>query len=197
MIRPDLSDSLVHLTRATDLEEGGSIFQKILRDRALLGSAINIRGGFKCVCFSEAPLSILAHALSFGDIQGIRYAPFGVMVRKRWLFEQGGRPAIYQPENEYELLHEYQRFRHVRYDPLKGQDYSWEREWRIPVERLILDPAEVTVVVPTRSWEEQLEELHMKSIRSRIHAFGEDATYAAKKMPWHFIVLEDLGMVAK
>ncbi len=33
---------------------------------------------------------------------------------------------MYQPEAEYEVLHESQRYRHVRYEP-PDTDYTWER----------------------------------------------------------------------
>ena len=57
-------------------------------------------------CFSEAPLSKLAQILANPSAHGMRYKPFGVMVSKSWLFERAGRPVIYQPESEFDLLHE-------------------------------------------------------------------------------------------
>lgn len=194
MIRGDLSNCLVHLTRGATEAVAAEAFLGIFRSKELRGSTRDIRGGYKCVCFSEAPISILAQALALPPEHGIRYAPFGVMVRKEWLFSQGGRPVIYQPEAEFAFLHEEMRFRHVRYDPTKGQDFSWEREWRIQTERLQLNSAEVTFVVPTRAWEERFLEEHAGQQRGQIMFFGEDAMFAIQKVPWHFIVLEDLGL---
>jgi hypothetical protein len=45
-----------------------------------------------------------------------RYSPFGIMVSKQWLFAQGGRPVIYQSAEEYQLLTENHRWRHVLYE---------------------------------------------------------------------------------
>lgn len=193
MIRGDLSECLVHLTRAVTHSDAADAFLHIIKSRQLIGSSRDIRGAYKCVCFSEAPISILVQALSLPPEEGMRYAPFGVMVRKQWLFAQGGRPVIYQPEEEFELLHEQQRFRHVRYDPNKEQDYTWEREWRVRTDILLLNPAEVTFVVPTRAWEERFLKEHAEG-QSTNSWFDEDWAMYIAPPPWHFIVLEDLGL---
>jgi hypothetical protein len=104
MIRGDLSNRLIHLTKGSDLQEAESNFKKIFDDGKLLGGTGHIRGNYTCVCFSEAPISVLSQVLSNPSAHGMRYAPFGVMVHKKWLFEQGGRPVIYQAEDEFELL---------------------------------------------------------------------------------------------
>ena len=85
----------------------------------------------------------------------MRYKPFGVMVSKSWLFERAGRPVIYQPESEFDLLHETQRFRHKEYDP-PSVDFTWEREWRIRTDALELDPGAVSLVVPNRGFLTQM-----------------------------------------
>jgi hypothetical protein len=194
MIRGDLSNCLVHLTRGVDHAAAADAFLRIFRSKQLLGSSRDIRGGYKCVCFSEAPISVLAQALSLPPSQGMRYAPFGVMVRKEWLFSKGGRPAIYQPEAEFELLHEDIRFRHVRYDPVKGHDYAWEREWRIQTDQLHLDPAQVTFVIPNRAWEERFLDEHAGSQLGLTMMFRTDMPLSIGRSPWHFIALEDLGL---
>lgn len=194
MIRGDLSNCLVHLTRGTTEATAAESFVSVITSKELRGSSRDIRGGYKCVCFSEAPISVLAHALALPAVHGLRYAPFGVMVRKEWLFAQGGRPVIYQPEDEFELLHEANRFRHVRYDPKNGPDYTWEREWRVQTPALSLDLAEVTFVVPTRAWEERFLEDHAGQQRNQAFFMGTNAAFAIERSAWHFIVLEDLGM---
>ncbi len=193
MIRGDLSESLVHLTRGVTHAAAGEAFLEIIRSRQLIGSSRDIRGAHKCVCFSEAPISILVQALSLPPEAGMRYAPFGAIVRKKWLFVQGGRPVIYQPEEEFDLLDERQQFRHVRYDPNKGPDYTWEREWRVRADILPLNPADVTFVVPTRAWEERFLKEHAgrESLKSW---FDSDLAMFISPSPWHFIVLEDLGL---
>jgi hypothetical protein len=193
MIRGDLSECLIHLTRGVTHDAAAEVFLQIIKSRQLLGSSRDIRGGYKCICFTEAPISILAQSLSLPPEEGMRYAPFGVMVKKQWLFAQGGRPVIYQPEEEFELLSEPQRFRHVRFDPNKGPDYTWEREWRVRADFLPLNPAEVTFVVPTRDWEERFLREHARRESMKSWFDSDMAMYIAPS-PWHFIVLEDLGL---
>ena len=128
--RGDLSDQLIHLTRGTP-ERVEANFLAILEEGVLKGSDTCIKGVYKCVCFSEAPISVIAHMIAREDA---RYAPFGVLLGKEWLFEQGGRPAIYQADDEFELLRSEQRYRHVRYEP-PHIDWTWEREWRCQATR--------------------------------------------------------------
>jgi hypothetical protein len=65
-----------------------------------------------------------------------------------------------QPEAEYNLLPPQVQYRHVRYDPIEGTDFTWEREWRVQCDALELDPARVTLVVPFRAMVESLKEEH-------------------------------------
>src|SRR5438445_703190 len=131
MIRGDLSNCLVHLTKGATSDEAANNFRSIIQSGRLRGGNGHIRGGYNCVCFSEAPISVLAQILARNSVDGMRYAPLGVMVKKTWLFLAGGRPVIYQPEAEFELLDEQQRYRHVRYEPDRDIDHTWEREWRV------------------------------------------------------------------
>jgi hypothetical protein len=105
---------------------------------------------------------------------GMRYKPFGVMVDKAWLFDRGGRPVIYRPDAEYSLLHETQRFRHVRYEP-GSVDFTWEREWRLRADELELDPSVTTLVVPHRAWEKWALDRHTAMLSRRamvLHVIG-------------------------
>ncbi len=193
MVRGDLSNSLVHLTRSTSIQNAADSFQSIFNSGILRGSNLGIRGGHSCVCFSETPLSTLTQALAVPlDEKGMRYEPFGVIVGKSWLFERGGRPVIYQPEEEYELLNEAQQYRHVRYEPNRGKskDFTWEREWRIKIEELQLDFDHVTFVVPTRKWEKRFQDKHTTKVA--MTSYVADIP-VVQTMPWHFVVLEDLG----
>lgn len=192
--RDDLSTKLIHLTKGS-WNDASDSFLKILAEKALLGGAGGIRDNLKCVCFSEAPIAKLSYILAHRSQIGFRYAPFGVMVDKIWLFKLGGRPVIYQPNSEYELLHQEQKFRHKEYDPILKVDFTWEREWRIQTERLVLEPEFTTVVVPNREWEERL----LNHSYSRIQRWSMLSTpgipFSIIKNEWHFIVLEDLGVV--
>ena len=191
MIRDDLSANLIHLTRGESDQVAADAFLSIFKSRRLLGSNRDIRGGYRCVCLSEAPLSKLASVLASTAQSSARYKPFGVMVAKKWLFEKGARPVIYQSASEYELLDERQRFRHVRYEPGRI-DYTWEREWRVRTDALELDPDLISFIVPTRAWEQWALTKHAESQRPmNIALMGLAPTVP---FPWHFAVLEDMGV---
>ena len=195
MIRDDLSDKLVHLTRGDTDQIAADAFQSILQEKRLRGGIGDIKGQYCCVCFSEAPVSKLGSILSTPAAHGVRYKSFGIMVSKRWLFEKGGRPVIYQPKNEFDLLPEVLRYRHVTFEPDKNIDFTWEREWRIRIEELELDPSHTTVVVPNRAWEDWFLDRHAAMLGRRALVLrGYTGPKSVSKQPWHFIVLEDLGV---
>lgn len=56
---------------------------------------------------------------------------------------------IYDHPKAFDSFSEDQKYRFVPYDPVKQIDFTWEREWRIKVDYLELDPKETLVVVPT------------------------------------------------
>ena len=193
MQRDDLSNKLIHFTKGTD-QEAADIFLKIINESRLLGGKGFIRGGYPCVCFTESPVSKLAYMLANRHLLNVNYAPFGVMVDKIWLWGKGGRPVIYQSENEYIMLHEEQKYRHKRYEPDKGIDFSWEREWRIKTEELILDHSDTTIIVPTRHWADWLHDKHTENIFHAVSVLDDCGYQYIEKFPWHIIALEDLGI---
>jgi len=190
LIRSDMSDWLVHCTTSFDK------LKAILSQQALLGNHETIKGSFNCVCFSEAPLvkikALTLFAQSYAESIGhkLRYAPFGVAVKKQWLFEQGGRPVIYQPESDYGLLHPSQQYRHVKYDPAAGFDFTWEREWRVQCDYLQLDPRNCTVFVESRT---NLDELIEEFYGDQCNAMGEGLAYGIATYPWGLISLEEIS----
>lgn len=191
-MRVDLSEQLVHLTRGT-LSEAEHAFRNILGQRRLLGSSKGVRGGHKVVCFSEAPIDVLAKVFSSTG-HDFRYRPFGVMVPKAWLFEQGGRPVIYQPESEFEALPPNLQYRHVRFDaPGSDKDFTFEREWRIQAEEVALDPQVCTLVVPSREWDYRLREEHDSRDVRTASALGMNPFTRISKYEWHVLALGDLG----
>ena len=152
--RADISDKVIHFTRGATYEDALGILLTIVGEGRLSGGTGMIRGGYRCVCFTEAPLPAIAG--SFVNAETFtRYSPFGVMFDKSWVYAQGGRPVIYQPDTDFNKLTEDMRWRHVRYDPAGTPpvDFTWEREWRIPCERLQFSPAEAVLVVPDEEWE--------------------------------------------
>jgi hypothetical protein len=156
--RDDISPVLVHLIRGDILEDAFAILTSIAREAQLRGGNGKVKGKYRCVCFSEAPLATLGQFLARPGVHGVKYKPFGVVVSKAWLFEQGGRPVIYQSDAEYQALPEGLRWRHVRYEPHSLEnvvDFTWEREWRIKVDYLRIDPSVAQLLVPDTAWAER------------------------------------------
>jgi hypothetical protein len=193
---PSLIQTL-DLTRGEHVQAAADRFVAILQEGKLRGGAGCIKGGFRCVCFSEAPVSKLSYILATPGAHPMRYKPFGIMVSKSWLFERGGRPVIYQPEVDFDLLHDDQKFRHVRYELNTSApvDFTWEREWRIRIDDLPIDQGQATAVVPSRAWEEWFQARHMGNVSNRaLLTSGLIGPSEVTRQPWHFIVLEDLGI---
>jgi hypothetical protein len=174
MSRYDLSPYLIHFTSGATHDEAFRTLQTIVAERRLIGSSTKIKGLHRCICFSEAPLSSLSRGL-VNDYYYSRYSPFGVLVSKRWLFEQGGRPVIYQTGGEYSLLPETLRWRHVRYELGRGLeeiDFTWEREWRLRTESLEIDSQVATLVVPDSLWARRLQMEHEDAQDYRVRQYA-------------------------
>jgi hypothetical protein len=168
--RTDISPYLVHFTSGDSYDEAFARLRKIIADRKLIGGSRFIKGNYRCVCFSEAPLASLKGGLVNLNYYS-RYLPFGIMVSKQWLFPQGGRPVIYQSADEYQPLPESHRWRHVLYDPTastEAVDFTWEREWRIRCDTLIFDQRCAQVIVPDQSWADRLVSEHDREEDYRI-----------------------------
>jgi hypothetical protein len=192
-MRADLTSQLVHFTKGT-LAEAEHGFRGILGERKLVGSNRGVRGGHHVVCFSEAPIEILARLFS-GDGRQWRYRPFGVLVRKSVIFDLGGRPAIYQPESEFTCLPSDLQYRHVRFDgPGTQADYTFEREWRLAADSLPLTPDMCTLVVPSREWETRLRAEHQEKAHRLNSALRLRYPLPLSTFDWHCLPLEDLGV---
>jgi len=191
VIRDDLSERLIHLTRDFDGKSGKQRFIEILNSRTINGTNNDIRGGHNCICFSEAPISSIGQLLA-RKAQEIRYSPFGFMFSKDYLFDKGARPVIYQTEEEYKLLPKEMQYKHVKFN-LNGAnktDWTWEREWRLQTDKFELEVPWTTVIVPTRSEMVDIIITHQAKLRQlSISAYGA----GFMQIDWHFIILEDLG----
>lgn len=171
LVRRDLTDLLVHFTRGIeprlvevqipgceDRVVSGSareVLRKILRDGKLIGTTAWAKHE-PVICFSEAPIQEFRSicdlaSIATSDEQKPRYEPFGVAVSKKWLFQKGGRPVIYDNDKAFSAYSPEQQYRLVPFDPTNECDYTWEREWRIKGEELYLDPLQTLVIVPTAS----------------------------------------------
>lgn len=162
MSRPDISQDLIHFTTGETEELAFKRLQKIIREKKLIGSNKMIKGGYRCVCFSEAPVASLPGGLVNEDYYS-KYSPFGIMVSKKWLFTKGGRPVIYQPFSEYDPLQESHRWRHMTLelrDTHSKSDFTWEREWRINCDELPFDQSSAKIVVRDSNWAARLLQEH-------------------------------------
>ncbi len=197
MIRDDLSNKLIHLVRGETAAIAFGKFSSILEEGKLRGGTGYIRGSYRCVCFTETPLAKLGYVLADPDLSHFCYRPFGVMVDKKSVFEQGGRPVIYQPESEYDKLHEDHKYRHVRFEPTNQAysiDHTWEREWRLKADEFVLPSESTTVIVPNRTWRDNLVMQHASRIEMYVEHYGRDARTVIEPYPWQLAVLEDLGI---
>lgn len=141
-IRTDLSDWLIHFTKGDDKEATKRI-KNILTENRLKGAR-----NPPVICFSEAPIQEFSKLFSlFKRYPDPRFAPYGIAVKKSWLFSKGGRPVIYQPESEKKLLPRELQYRHVAFDPI-SKDFTWQREWRIQTESLQLERENILFIFP-------------------------------------------------
>ena len=197
--RPDIAPDVVHFTKGESVAAAFLILKKILGERRLQGGLGFIRSPSRCVCFTEAPLTHLCEVFRWSSPDGLRYKPFGIVVSKRWLFERGGRPVIYQTEAEYDELPEGLGYRHVRYEPASDPviDFTWEREWRIRTESLELEPSVVRVVVPSSEFYDDLLRDHNDAQDSLVQQYAQAVGAQQAEMyrdpfPWTMINLEEL-----
>ncbi|MBE4463013.1 hypothetical protein [Vibrio parahaemolyticus] len=156
MIREDISYNLVHLCKgdgnneAKRRENAAKSFLDIVTSEKLVGGTGFIKGQYKCICMSETPPKTLANILSQKEGSEFKYQPYGIMFEKSYIYSLGGLPAIYSPEADFDKLHDDHKFRHVTFDLTTNpvSDFSWEREWRLKIDELTLDPNKVWLVVP-------------------------------------------------
>ena len=150
----DMSEYLVHLTRSSESSSGFENLFDIVKSGIINGSCGYIKGSHKCVCFTESTLSdIVSYIKTHNElverlpVPRPRYELYGIAINKKSLFSLGARPVIYQPDDEYHLLPADLQYRHVRFDPQNGIDFSWEREWRLQTEYLDLNNLEAVPII--------------------------------------------------
>lgn len=174
MARSDISHQLIHFTQGESLEDAFGNLCRIVEERTLRGSSKWIKGGHDCVCFTEAPLPMLESGLANPEAYS-RYSPFGILFEKSWIFEHGGRPVIYQPDDEFDALPPAHRWRHMRYEPtaIPPIDFTWEREWRLATPALKFDPANAGIVLPAGDWTQRLKDAHDEQQAWQVLAYSQ------------------------
>jgi len=139
-MRIDITNELCHWIKAKTDDEAIDILCNIMSQRKIVGSNGFVKGAYDCVCFTESPYSEFHK-------QKHRYKKYGVLVTKNWAFSKGGRPVIYQTEEEFHSLPEELRWRHVTFNP-PNIDFTWEREWRINSSEIEVTPEDFLFLVP-------------------------------------------------
>lgn len=115
-----------------DWASGERRLANILLARELWAQPTYYSRGYPVVCMTAANLTQIA-AL----IRGGMYEPWGLILSREWVYEQGGGPALYmRPEEKVALWNASDlpwqlRARVITLDPVTG-DWEHEREWRIP-----------------------------------------------------------------
>lgn len=187
--RPDISNNLVHFTKGVDFEDAFKNLWSIISSEIIFGSVNFIKGKHKCVCFSEVPIDLIPSGLVNND-NFSRYSTLGILVSKKWLFSKGGRPVIYQLEEQYYDLCDRNNWRHVTYNPLLEApiDFTWEREWRILVNDLEINSENCSIIVPDSDSADYLVSTYMQEQDCDIEQYemllGEIAELYRNPFPW-------------
>lgn len=197
MSRPDLSPHLVHFTKGVTYEEAFQTLRTMVAEQRLLGGINNIKGQHRCVCFTEAPLWSVEGGLANPSAYK-RYSPFGIMFDKLHVYALGGRPVIYQADEEYVSLPDSHKWRHVKYEPCAPDpiDWTWEREWRLKCDFLNFTPVEAVLVVPTREYAERLYAEHEAEQDMQVLQYSQImnelfANQYRENFPWRIAVLQE------
>ena len=193
MPRNDISDWLIHFTKGPDADAAFRTLRTIMLERRLVGGIGGIRGGFRCVCFTEAPLRSMAEG--FSNARGFApYSSFGVMLKKETIYALSGRPVVYGSSNEFDELGAHQ-WRHVRYEPSSDPpiDFTWQREWRLRVEALPLNPATARIIVPDRATAQVLIDEHADEQEVLVQLYSQVmdpmlAEQYREQWPWRVVI---------
>jgi hypothetical protein len=164
MERSDLSQYLIHLTRAKNDKslKALDVLFRILMDKKLIGSTTEtgfiVGDNNPAVCFQDAPLFSVGQNIWYENNkrknnprEKERYNAYGLIFTKKFIYKNGGRPVIYdKTEEAKEYIHKSQWWRIVNLDLSNSDniiDWTHEREWRVPRD-LNFDLNDVVVVLP-------------------------------------------------
>lgn len=140
--REDISNYLFHFTNGSNAFD---TLVKITKDKQL--KDIKDTG---VICFTEAPLTLLKNMFDiFDKYREPMYAPYGIAIKKQYLFHLGARPVIYGSIEENESLPELMKWRFEEFTP-DIRDFTWLREWRIRTQTLELTPENCFIITKTK-----------------------------------------------
>jgi hypothetical protein len=159
-VRKDLTQWLWHLVRRD--KQPKDTIRSIITEHLIRGSKDHLTQE-TVISFSEMPLRELVNqdrVLSLNKYA--RLSLYGIGLRKRWVFDQGGLPVVYQPNRGIDSLSPETRWRHVEFDLSKPVDYSWQREWRLRADKLEFNLADSVVLIEeTSGLEDLLWKIHI------------------------------------
>lgn len=155
--RTDITSKLTHLTKGSGELDCIDILIKILKEKKLKGSTTKsgfIVGDRNAVCFQEVPLYSIAENLHYESNnrnEKVRYNAAGLIFKKQFIYNLGGRPVIYDKTSEAKgYLPEDQWWKIVNLDLSncnKLIDWTHEREWRVPGD-VEFELKDVIIIVP-------------------------------------------------
>src|ERR1035441_5583711 len=103
--RFDISDKVIHFTRGESQDDAFTRLRAIISARRLIAGNHMVRGGYRCVSFTEAPIEAFVDVF-VQRFPFTRYSQFGLMFQKSWIYDRSGRPVIYQPDSDFGILPE-------------------------------------------------------------------------------------------
>ena len=179
--RVDLSSRVTHLTKGDTDDEAFENLISILEEKCIRASKTGsnfINGDIPAVCLQEAPLIAIAENLQYeeklreeDEKQRIRYLGFGIRFHKDFIYQNNGRPVIYDDTNQAkEYLHKSDLWRIVRLDLSDENhmiDWTHEREWRVPGD-LLFDYSQCEIIVPSPVYYHKFVEYCLKNNREEI-----------------------------
>ncbi|MEE0334497.1 MAG: hypothetical protein UDR60_06195 [Catenibacterium mitsuokai] len=179
--RVDLSSRVTHLTKGDTDDEAFENLISILEEKCIRASKTGsnfINGDIPAVCLQEAPLIAIAENLQYeeklreeDEKQRIRYLGFGIRFHKDFIYQNNGRPVIYDDTNQAkEYLHKSDWWRIVRLDLSDENhmiDWTHEREWRVPGD-LLFDYSQCEIIVPSPVYYHKFVEYCLKNNREEI-----------------------------
>jgi hypothetical protein len=174
--RTDMSTSLIHLTREVDDSDIVDVMFRILVEKKITGSTTAsgyICGDTPAVCFQDIPLNSLCQNVFYEqkkienkEQHKLRYRAFGFLFNKKYAFNKGVRPVIYDKVVEakrYLPRDQWWKIVNLNLENNTNMiDWTHEREWRCPSE-FSFELSEVTLLV-----------IHQSSLKKLINLFKRE-----------------------
>lgn len=140
--REDLTDYLLHFTKHA---EGFDTLLKILDEKQIKTEHKEF------LCFTETPLPMLDGTFDvLCRYEDPVFAPYGIGIRKKELYNLGARPVFYGSKEDKDVLAKTPLnwiFEELRPNDEDYRDYSWLREWRLPQKQLDLSSLTEFIVI--------------------------------------------------